>query len=78
MFKWFLFSRLRVTITVLIENHSAPYFISFKALKQILFLIIAEIMHVYELVNKTTISTLSVQQSNYNPLGAVDDPMNPI
>ena len=29
-----------------------------------------------ELSNKTTISNLSVQQSNYHPLGAVDDPMN--
>ena len=26
--------------------------------------------------NKTTISNLSVQQPNYHPLGAVDDPMN--
>ena len=30
----------------------------------------------FELGNKTTISYLSVQQSNYHPLGAVDDPMN--
>ena len=30
----------------------------------------------FELGNKTTISCLSVQQSNYHPLGAVDDPMN--
>ena len=30
----------------------------------------------FELGNKTTISNLSVQQSNYHPLGAVDDPMN--
>ena len=30
----------------------------------------------FKLGNKTTISNLSVQQSNYHPLGAVDDPMN--
>ena len=30
----------------------------------------------FELGNKTTISNLSVQQSNYHPLGTVDDPMN--
>ena len=29
-----------------------------------------------ELGNKTTISNLSVQHSNYHPLGTVDDPMN--
>ena len=29
-----------------------------------------------ELGNKTTISNLSVQQSNYHPLVAVDDPLN--
>ena len=29
-----------------------------------------------ELCNNETISYLSVQQSNYHPLGAVDDPMN--
>ena len=30
----------------------------------------------FELVNKITISYLSVQQSNYHPLGAVGDPIN--
>ena len=30
----------------------------------------------YELDNKTNISNHSVQQSNYHPLGAVDDPIN--
>ena len=30
----------------------------------------------FELGNKTTISNLSVQQKNYHPVGAVDDPMN--
>ena len=30
----------------------------------------------FELGNKTTISNLSVQQSNYHPLGTVDDLMN--
>ena len=30
----------------------------------------------FELGNKTTNSYLPVQQSNYHPLGAVDDPMN--
>ena len=33
-------------------------------------------LYKFELGNKTTISNLSVQQSNYHPLGAVDDPMN--
>ena len=30
----------------------------------------------FKLGNKTTISNLSVQQSNYHPTGTVDDPMN--
>ena len=34
------------------------------------------IFYKFELGNKTTISSLSVQQSNYHPLGVVDDLMN--
>ena len=33
-------------------------------------------LFMFELGNKTTISNISVQQSNYHLLGAVDDPMN--
>ena len=42
---------------------------------QVMTLICRTSFYKFELGNKTTISNLSGQQSNYHPLGTVDDPM---